>query len=172
MKLTYLRTLSVNRYAETGASVVQAASRGGCFSAYSMVNAKMESGSVVSKPLHSISLGDMVESVDEQTGHRVYSEVYYIEHEQQDDLGQLLRILYKDHSNATQSIGISGRHLIYATKKSQSTKNPPLKNPIMAMEVQEDDTIWIMEDGKLVPTKVTGGWNKPFKRVIFEAFYL
>ena len=168
MKLTYLRTLSINRYAETGASVVQAASRGGCFSAYSMVNVKMESGSVMSKPLHSISLGEMVESADEQTGQRVYSKVYYIEHEQQDDLGQLLRILYKDHSNETQSIGISGRHLIYATKKGQSTQNPPLKNPIMAMEVKEDDTVWIMEGGKLVPAKVIGGWNKPFKTRYIE----
>ena len=31
----------------------------------------------------------------------------------------------------------------------------------MAMDVKEDDTIWIMNNGKLVPTKVTGGWSKP-----------
>ena len=108
----------------------------------------------------------MVESVDEQTGQRVYSKVYYIEHEQQDARAQLLRILYRDHSNATQSIDISGRHLIYATKNGQSTMEAPLKEPIMAMEVKEDDTIWIMEDGKLVPTQVTGRWNKPLKRAV------
>ena len=117
----------------------------------------MKTGGVVSKPLHSISLGDMVESVDEQTGQRLYSKVYYIEHEQQDARAQLLRIVYRDHSKATQSIGISGRHLIYATKHGQSAKNAPLKDPIMAMGVKEDSTIWIMNDGKLVPTKVTGG---------------
>ena len=117
----------------------------------------MKTGSVKSKPLQSISLGDMVESVDEQTGKRVYSKVYYIEHEQQDARVPLLRIVYRDHSNATQYIGISGRHLIYATKNGQSIKNVPLKDPIMAMDVKEDDTIWIMNNGKLVPTKVTGG---------------
>ena len=158
MKLTYLRTLSINRSVSSGASVVRAVGRsGGCFSAESLVNLKMKTGSVVSKPLHSISLGDMVESVDEQTGQRVYSKVYYIEHEQQDTRAQLLRIVYRDHSNATQSIGISARHLIYATKNGQSTKNAPLKDPIMAMDVKEDDIIWIMNNGKLVPTKVTGG---------------
>ena len=116
----------------------------------------MKTGSVVSKPLHSISVGDMVESVDEQTGQRLYSKVYYIEHEQQDARSQLLRIVYRDHSNATQSIGISKRHLIYATKNGQSTKNVPLKDPVMAIDVK-DDTIRIMNNGKLVLTKVTGG---------------
>ena len=158
MKLTYLCTLSINRSVLTGASVLRAVGRTrGCFSAESLVNVKMKTGSVVSKSLHTISLGDMVESVDEQTGQRLYSKVYYIEHEQQDAPAQLLRIVYRDHSNATQSIGISGSHLIYATKNGQSTKNAPLKDPIMAMDVKEDDIIWIMNNGKLVPTKVTGG---------------
>ena len=158
LKLTYLRTLSINRSVSTGASVVRAVGRTrGCFSAESLVNVKMKTGSVVSKPLHSISLGDMVESVDEQTGQRLYSKVYYIKHEQQDARAQLLRIVYRDHSNATQCIGISGRHLIYATKHGQSSKNVPLKDPIMAKGVKEDGAIWIINDGKLVPTKVTGG---------------
>ena len=52
--------------------------------------------------------------------------------------------------------GISARHLIYATKNGQSTKNAPLKDPIMAIDVK-DDTIRIMNNGKLVLTKVTGG---------------
>ena len=45
----------------------RASRTGGCFSAESLVNVKMKTGSVASKPLHSISLRDMVESVDEQT---------------------------------------------------------------------------------------------------------
>ena len=131
-----------------------------CFSADSLVNVKTNTGSVVAKPLHSIRLGDMVESVDEQTGQRLYTKVYYIAHDQQDSRHQLLRILYRNRSNATLSLGISNRHLIYATKKGQSTINAPLKEPIMAMEVKEGDAIWIMENGKLVPTEVIGGWHK------------
>ena len=121
MKLTYLRTLSINRSVSSGASVVRAVCRsGGCFSAESLVNLKMKTGSVVSKPLHSISLGDMDGSVDEQTGQRVYSKVYNIEHEQQDARAQLLRIVYRDHSNATQSIGISA--LISLTQQKTASQ--------------------------------------------------
>ena len=137
--------------------VVTKLSRRGCFSADSVVNVKTVTGEVVSRPLHSISLGDLVESVDEQSGQRVYSKVYYIEHEQQDTPSKLLRILYRDDFNNTLSLGISDRHLIYVTKKGQSTTHAPLKDPIMAMEVTEGDMIWIMQDGKLGPNKVTGG---------------
>ena len=128
-----------------------------CFSADSLVNVKRDTGSVVPKPLHSISLGDMEESVDEKTGQRLYRKVYYIEHDRQDSRHQLLRVLYRNRSNATLSLGISDRHLIYATEKDQSTNNAPLKEPIMAMDVKEGDMIWIKEEGKLVPTEVTGG---------------
>ena len=89
----------------------------------------MDSGSVVSKPLHSISLGDMVESVDKKTRRRAYSKVDYIEHEQQDDLGQLLRILYEDHSNATQSTGSVGGTSSMQLKRGNQPRVRHLKIP-------------------------------------------
>ena len=159
--------LSVQRYfknthtaaakmASVGKTVAKI-SRRGCFSADSVVNIKTITGEVVLRPLHSMSLGDLVESVDEQSGQRVYSKIYYIEHEQQGSRSHLLRILYRDSFNKTESLGISDRHLIYVTKKGQPTLHTPLQDPIMAMEVMEGDVIWIMQNGKLTPSKVTGG---------------
>ena len=56
VKLTYLRTLSINRSVSTGASEVRAVAGriGRCFSAESLVNVKMKTGSVASTLLHSI----------------------------------------------------------------------------------------------------------------------
>ena len=157
--------LPIDRYLNTASSatrqfikvakVVPHASRG-CFSADSLVNVKTSKGHVVSRPLRSINLGDMVESVDEQNGQRTFSKVYYIAHEQDNARAQLLRIEYTDRFNSTQSLGISDRHLMYVTKKGKSTTHAPLEEPIMAMEVEEGDSVWMMEEGGLVPTKVTG----------------
>lgn len=127
-----------------------------CFSADSHVKVMTNSGEVIQKLLRDVKLGDMVESVDERTGYQTFSKVYYIAHENEDNRSQLLRILYKDGSNVTQFIGISDRHLIYITKNGQSTAHAPLKEPMLAMNVEEGDVIWTMEDGSLVPRKVTG----------------
>ena len=98
----------------------------------------------------------MLESVDENTGLQMFSKVYYIAHENDSTRSQLLRIMYNDRLNLTKFLGISDRHLMYVTKKGQSTAEPPLNEPLMAMNVKEGDFIWTMEDGSLVPRKVTG----------------
>ena len=127
-----------------------------CFSADSHVNVLNDDGKVEQKLLRDINLGEMIESVDEETGLQTFSRVYYIAHENEDTRSQMLRIIYNDRLNSTKFLGISDRHLMYVTKKSRSTAHPPLKEPIMAMNVEEDDVIWTMENGSLFPRKVTG----------------
>ena len=130
-----------------------------CFSADSHVNVLTYNGEVVQKLLRDVNLEDMVESVDEETGHHTFSKIYYIEHEHDNTRSLMLCILYNDRFNSTQFLGISDRHLMYVTKKGQSTAHAPMKEPIMAMYVEEGDVIWVMEEGSLVPKTVTGTLN-------------
>ena len=120
------------------------------------MNVMTNNGEVLQRLLRDVNLGDMVESVDEESGHQTFSKIYYIAHEHDNTRSQMLRILYNDRFNSTQFLGISDRHLMYVTKKGQSTAHAPLKEPIMAMNVEEGDVIWVMEEGSLVPKKVTG----------------
>ena len=120
------------------------------------MNVLTNSGEVVQKLLRHVNLGDMVESVDEETGHQTFSKIYYIAHEHENTRSQMLRILYSDRFNTTQFLGISDRHLMYVTKKGQTTAHAPLKEPIMAMNVEEGDVVWVMEERSLVPRKVQG----------------
>ena len=143
------------KIAKTFPKAVKVANRV-CFSADSLVNVLTNNKKVVQKLLRDINLGDMVESVDEETGFQTFSKVYYIAHENEDTRSQMLRILFRNFSNSTKFLGISDRHLMYVTKKGHSTAQPPLKEPIMAMNVEEGDVIWTMEEGSLVPRQVEG----------------
>lgn len=98
------------------------------------VNVKDGSGNMFSKKLADLRVGDAVESVDDN-GNIVFTNVYFIAHDEGNQLGKLLRVHYEDNDGKTGHIGLSDRHLIYATKSDADYQTADKAKPIMASKL-------------------------------------
>ena len=87
-----------------------------------------------SKKLADLKVGDNVESVDDD-GNIVFTKVYFIAHDDGNQIGKLLRVHYEDNNGRMGHIGLSDRHLIYATKSDADYQTAEKAKPIMASEL-------------------------------------
>ena len=86
------------------------------------------------KKLADLRVGDNVQSVDDN-GNVVFTNVYFIAHDDASQIGKLLRVHYEDKHGQTGHIGLSDRHLIYATKSDAHYQTADKAKPIMASEL-------------------------------------
>jgi hypothetical protein len=121
----------------------------GCFDANNTVTVE-RNGRLLKIKLLDLKVGDYVETVNDQ-GEVEFSKVYYEAHVDR-KMAPLLKLHFLDHaSNESKTIGISGKHLIYAG----SSKTQPPNWPILAFRVSEGWFIWINTGkGKLMSVKV------------------
>ena len=86
------------------------------------------------KELADLQVGDDVQSVDDN-GNIVFTKVYFIAHDGANQIGKLLRVHYEDKLGQIGHIGLSDRHLIYATKSDAHYQTADKAKPIMASEL-------------------------------------
>eukprot|EP00795_Rhopilema_esculentum_P012960 gene12960-3723_t len=140
------------RAALTPALKVTRATRG-CFDVKGIVNVQDGQGSKYSKKIGDLKVGDQVESVDDN-GNIVFSNVYYIAHGDGEKRAKLLRVYYEGNAPEMESIGLSERHLIYATK-ADSELDAVKAKPVMASQLSKGDYVWVQDNSELVAKKVS-----------------
>ena len=100
-----------------------------------IVNVQDGQGNKYSKKIGELKVGDQVESVDDN-GNIVFSNVYYIAHGDGEKRAKLLRVYYEGNAPEMESIGLSERHLIYATK-ADSELDAVKAKPVMASQLSK-----------------------------------
>ena len=86
------------------------------------------------KKLADLKVGDNVQSVDDN-GNIVFTKVYFIAHDDESQIAKLIRVHYEDKHGEVGHIGLSDRHLIYATRSDAHYQTADKARPIMASEL-------------------------------------
>ena len=95
-----------------------------------------------SKQLSDLKVGDNVQSVDDN-GDIVFTHVYFIAHDDLSQIGKLLRVHYEADKSEIGHIGLSDRHLIYATKSDAHFQTADKAKPIMASELSKGISLFL-----------------------------
>ena len=130
--------------------------RRGCFDAESTVRIHVNSSKVSTVKLRNLKLGDRVESIDETTGNITFSEVYFIAHSTDDQKVELRWIQCRDKSNRKYTLGLSARHLMYASKKREHSVAYISEDaiPTRADQLSVNDYLWVKLKYKLIPCQI------------------
>ena len=137
---------------------------GGCFNSTSSVLVQGTDGKVTRKSLENLKVGDSVEGYDHATNTVIFSAVYFITYQSDNQtLSILRRLFYKDNDDDTvHSLAIHPKHLVYAhvTASLSSLEadvflaSPP-SNPVMSENVKVGDFLWIKDaSDRLCPKRV------------------
>ena len=132
-----------------------------CFAADSIVRVKIPTkhdANTERRRVDQLKVGDHVESFDPETKSVVFSEVYFISHEEETGNSSLLRKLVVGFDNGKElSLRLDSKHLVYACQSEQNTKTntglvaascryPPM-NPVTADSVKVGDIVWMRNSG-------------------------
>ena len=137
---------------------------GGCFASNSIVRVKTGSRDtqVLTKTLGELNVGDFVESYDPSTDSAIYSEVYFIAHQETfTNFTRLLKLIYSFSNGTESSIRLHAKHLVYACVNNSAVDSgkrtcvrPPLY-PVTAESVEVGDVLWVRNaSGKFSPTSI------------------
>ena len=96
------------------------------------------------KQLSNLKVGDNVQSVDDN-GNIVFSHVYFIAHDDSSQIGKLLRVHYEAEKGEIGHIGLSDRHLIYATKSDTHFQTADKAKSIMASELAKGMSLFYVK---------------------------
>ena len=90
-----------------------------CFADTSKIFVKTDEGDVILKQLRGVKVGDKVQSVDPKTGELVFSEVVFMDHDDDPNPWQeVLKFSYHDGKDEVE-LCTTPNHLIYASESAE-----------------------------------------------------
>ena len=117
---------------------------------------KDEKGRIITKSLKELNVGELVQSYDTETNSVMYSPVYFITYQDDNNETSILReLFYRDNEGKERSLRLHYKHLVYATVNEHSVSERPSTSPIMSENVSIGDFLWVIDDtGNLRPRRV------------------
>ena len=113
---------------------------------------KNQDGSIIMKSLSNLVVGDLVQSFDHETNTVIFSRVYYIIYQDEDDrMATLRELFYRGSDGKTHSLRLTPKHMVYATLNLAHTRplpdsEEPPRSPVMSENVNVGDILWVVDE--------------------------
>ena len=135
--------------------------KGRCFASTSTVLVQNKIGETAKKSLEDLKIGDLVESYDPVSNTVIFSPVYFITYQDDQQTESVLRrLFYEGDDDTLHSLSIHPKHLIYAHLMASSSSEAevvasPSSNPVLSEDVKVGDVLWIKDaSDRLCPKRV------------------
>ena len=108
------------------------------------------------KSLEELVVGELVQSYNTDTNSVIYSPVYFITYQHDNNATSTLReLFYRDNDGKERSLRLQAKHLVYATVSGHSVPEKPPPSPVMSENVSIGDILWVIDNnGNLRPRRV------------------